>query len=189
MWKQTSSNSFKNKITDKLCANKWLILNYDCYIAIVETIQLCAKKKMRSGSFKNFIYIMCLQIIYVQYIWKTGFGIKQSTIVDIPWNSSKPNYIYIYTYIYTHTYLLLSLSLSHIYIYIYIYDIHRQTVSPYHNSAVWLDMGDDPSWDQNPLNFTSGWWHTLKPRLRLNVSLGINTYVLTFVCLHFAIEY
>ena len=34
-----------------------------------------------------------------------------------------------------------------------------------------------------PHNFTSGWWHTPKPSLRLDISLGINAYVLTFVCL------
>ena len=42
--KQISSNSFNDEITYKLCANKWLMLNCDCYIAIPETIQLCAKK-------------------------------------------------------------------------------------------------------------------------------------------------
>ena len=32
----------------------------------------------------------------------------------------------------------------------YIYKvIHRQTVSLYHNSLVWLDMWDSLSWDQN----------------------------------------
>ena len=40
-----------------------------------------------------------------------------------------------------------------IYIYIYIV-IHRQTVSLYHNSSVWLDTLDAWSWDQNPPNFT-----------------------------------
>ena len=31
--------------------------------------------------------------------------------------------------------------------------IHRQTVSLYHNSSVWLDTLDASSWDQNPPNF------------------------------------
>ena len=31
--------------------------------------------------------------------------------------------------------------------------IHRQTVSLYHNSSVWLDMQDVWNWDQNPPNF------------------------------------
>ena len=35
---------------------------------------------------------------------------------------------------------------THIYIYIYIV-IHRQIVSLYHNSSVWLDMLDSQSWD------------------------------------------
>ena len=45
----------------------------------------------------------------------------------------------------------------HIYIYIYIYIyivIHRQTVSLYHNSSVWLDMYDAWSWDRNLPNFS-----------------------------------
>ena len=42
VWKQISSNSFKNEITNKQCAK--VMLNYDCYIAILETIQLHAKK-------------------------------------------------------------------------------------------------------------------------------------------------
>ena len=42
----------------------------------------------------------------------------------------------------------------YIYIYIYIYIvIHRQTVSLYHNSSVWLDMQDASNWGQNPPNF------------------------------------
>ena len=36
--KQISFNSFKNEITYKLCANKWLMLDFNCYIAILETI-------------------------------------------------------------------------------------------------------------------------------------------------------
>ena len=39
------------------------MLSCDCYIAILETIQLFAKKS--SGSFKNLIYKMHLQIIYL----------------------------------------------------------------------------------------------------------------------------
>ena len=70
-------------------------------------------------------------------------------------------------------------------IYMYIY-CHPQTVSLYYNPSVWLDTWDAPSRDQNPPNFTSGWWHTPKSSPRLNVSLGINAYVSNFVCLHFA---
>ena len=40
-----------------------------------------------------------------------------------------------------------------IYIYIYIV-IHRQTVSFYRNSSVWLDTQDARSLDRNPSNFT-----------------------------------
>ena len=43
----------------------------------------------------------------------------------------------------------------YIYIYIYIYIvIHRQTVSFYQNSSVWLDPQDARSRDRNPSNFT-----------------------------------
>ena len=41
----------------------------------------------------------------------------------------------------------------HIYIYIYIV-IHRQTVSFYQNSSVWLDTQEARSRDRNPSNFT-----------------------------------
>ena len=42
-----------------------------------------------------------------------------------------------------------------IYIYIYIYIvIHRQTVSFYQNSSVWLDAQDARDRDGNPSNFT-----------------------------------
>ena len=42
---------------------------------------------------------------------------------------------------------------DNIYIYIYIV-IHRQTVSFYQNSSVWLDPQDARSRDRNPSNFT-----------------------------------
>ena len=43
----------------------------------------------------------------------------------------------------------------YIYIYIYIYIvIHRQTVSFYQNSSVWLDTQDARSRDRNPSHFT-----------------------------------
>ena len=33
-----TSNSFKNLVTNKLCEKKWLMLNFDFYIAILEII-------------------------------------------------------------------------------------------------------------------------------------------------------
>ena len=42
---------------------------------------------------------------------------------------------------------------KYIYIYIYIF-IHRQTVSLYHNSSVWLETEDAWSWDRNLPNVT-----------------------------------
>ena len=63
------------QIERTICTNKWLIINCDCYIAIVETIYLYAKKS--SGLFQNVIYKMCLQIIYIFDIYVSkGFGIK-----------------------------------------------------------------------------------------------------------------
>ena len=53
----------RGQIEQTMCANKWLISNCDCYIAILETIYLCAKKSW--GSFKNVIYKMCLQILNI----------------------------------------------------------------------------------------------------------------------------
>ena len=85
---------------------------------------------------------------------------------------------------------LLAVNFNHyIYIHIYIYIvIHRQTFSLYHNTSVWLDMWDAPSWDWNLPNFTLGWWPTLRPSLRLNFSLRITACASNFVCLHFALS-
>ena len=63
------------------------MLNCDCYIAILETIQLYAKKS--SGSFENVIYKMCLQIIY-----KFNMYTQDSTLNNLQWlicNKTKPN--------------------------------------------------------------------------------------------------
>ena len=38
--------------------------NGDCYIAILEIIWLCAKKKRELNSFRNVINKVCLQIVY-----------------------------------------------------------------------------------------------------------------------------
>ena len=43
------------------------MLNCDCYIAMDETILLCAKKS--SNFFENAIYKMCLQIMYINLIY------------------------------------------------------------------------------------------------------------------------
>ena len=74
----------------------------------------------------------------------------------------------------------------YIYIYIYIYIvIHALTVSLYHNSVVWLDTRVASS---RYRNLTSGWWHTPRPCLWLNISTGINAYVSNFVCLRCALS-
>ena len=48
------------------------------------------------------------------------------------------------------------------YICIYIV-IHRQTVSFYQNSSVWLDTQDARNRDRNPSNFTLDWFQTCRP--------------------------
>ena len=50
------------------------MLNCDCYIEILETIELCAKKS--SGSYKNIIYKMYLQIIYLIYMYKEDLALN-----------------------------------------------------------------------------------------------------------------
>ena len=86
-----------------MCANKWLMLNCYCYIAILEIILFWAKKwliviriirirlqylkkvvavckKMSSGSFKNAQNKMCLQIKYSIYMYK-----EDLTLSDLQW--------------------------------------------------------------------------------------------------------
>ena len=104
-----------------------------------------------------YIYIY----IYI-YIWKKIYGIKKPQSVNkiqptewieicyqanfcknqhliLTWKIYFLLYIYIYIYIY-------------MYIYIYIV-IHRQTVSVFHNSSVWLDTLDASNKDLNLPNF------------------------------------
>ena len=48
-----SSNSFKNDIKYKLCVNKWLMLNFDCYIAIPDCyIAIPVNRQMIGGKEK-----------------------------------------------------------------------------------------------------------------------------------------
>ena len=89
--------------------------------------------------------------------WKGSFGFPSTTVTNFTFFLNICIYIYIYVCIY---------------IYIYIV-IHWQTVSLYHNSSVWLDTWDAPNWDQNLLNFMSGWWHTPRLSLCLNVIIII----------------
>ena len=64
-----------------------------------------------------------------------------------------------------------------IYIHIYIYIvIHRQTVSLYHNSTVWLDTQDSSSWDQNLPNFTLDLVSDCSDVLATYISSGIITH-------------
>ena len=55
-----------------------------------------------------------------------------------------------YSYIYTN----LIRTHTHTHTHIFLYVIHRQTVSFYQNSSVWLDTQDARSQDRNPSNFT-----------------------------------
>ena len=45
---------------------------------------------MSSGLFKNVIYKVCLLIIYFIYMQKKRFGVERPTMVDMPWNQTKP---------------------------------------------------------------------------------------------------
>ena len=45
MCKQIISNLFKNEIIDKLCANKWLMLNSDLHRNTWNHLTVCKKKK------------------------------------------------------------------------------------------------------------------------------------------------
>ena len=73
--KRIGFNSFKNKITLKsylnVCKKKMTNFSLNChyYMAILEIIYLCTKKKkMSSNLFKNVIYKLCLLIIYLIYM-------------------------------------------------------------------------------------------------------------------------
>ena len=39
---------------------------------------------MSTGLFKNIIDLMCLEIIYLIYLYKKGFGVEKPTRVDKP---------------------------------------------------------------------------------------------------------
>ena len=72
-----------------------------------------------------------------------------------------------------------------IYIYIYIV-IHRQTVSFYQNSSVWLETQDARSQDWNPSNLD--WVSDLSATKRTTLAKGIFkvfTLATAAVCLHF----
>ena len=71
------------------------------------------------------------------------------------------------------------------FLFIYIV-IHSRLL--YHNISMWLDMRVASSLGRNQPNFTSGWWHTLRPSLWLSVNLWINAYVSKFICLHFVLS-
>ena len=60
--------------------------------------------------------------------------------------------------------------------------IHRQTVSLYHNSSVWLDTQDASSWDRNAPNFTLD---LISYRSALRWHASAQEYK-AFICLHFA---
>ena len=55
--------------------------------------------------------------------------------------------------------------------------IHKETVSLYHNSSVWLDTQDAPSWDRNPSNFMLGIVSNCSAISTTYVSLGIMTHI------------
>ena len=64
------------QIEQTMGVNKWLMLNYDFYTAIHETISLFAKKELKLV-LECYLQI-CLQIIYIYliYMYKQEYGIK-----------------------------------------------------------------------------------------------------------------
>ena len=109
----TWSGPCMGQIEQITCATNWLMLNCDCYIAIVETIDLCVKKSSRSfviykiyiaivetidlcvkKSSRSFvIYKMCLQNIYIYiliYMYKEGLALNNLQYAIKP-NQTKPN--------------------------------------------------------------------------------------------------
>ena len=85
---------------------------------------------------------------------------------------------------------------THIYVYVYIYVyivIHRQTVSFYQNSSVWLDTQDARGWDWNLSNFTLDCASDHSSTKRTMLAKGILRYFFIFrnssssLCLHFFI--
>ena len=72
-----------------------------------------------------------------------------------------------------------------LYIYIYIV-IHRQTVSFYQNSSVWLDTQDARSRDRNPSNFTLDWFSDHSATKRTTLAKGILRYLFIYLFLETA---
>ena len=86
-------------------------------------------------------------------------------------------YLYIYAYIYIHVYMFIC---KYIYIYIYIV-IHRQTVSFYQNSLVWLDTQDAQGRNRNPSNFTIDQvciYKCISIRLFIYICMYVRMYVI-----------
>ena len=68
-----------------------------------------------------------------------------------------------------------------VWVYIYIYIVfHRQTVSFYQNSSVWLDTQDDRSQDRNPSNFTLDCDSDYSSTKRTTLAKGILRYFYFF---------
>ena len=119
--------------------------------------------------------------------------------VHFPWRqifvmSTTNIYIYIYIYITTSRIQHKVNILVELYVYIYIYcwpsnlSLPLYILSSTDRQFRCITTWDAQSWDRNPPNVTLSWWHTPKPSLRLNISSVINAHVLTFICIHFAIE-
>ena len=70
------------------------MLNCNCYIAILETISLCAKKS--SGSFKNVINKMCLQIIRIYLIYMYKEDLALNSLKWLICHKTQPNKLYIF---------------------------------------------------------------------------------------------
>ena len=60
--------------------------------------------------------------------------------------------------------------------------IHRQTISLYHNSSIWVDTRDTSSWNRNPAGFTSH--GNLTPKYRPIQRKWRNFFWYTFIYLY-----
>ena len=72
---------------------------------------LTVYKKMSSGSFKNVIYKMCLQFIYLIYMYKQYLALNNfQGLICHKTKLNKFPYIYIYIYIYEYSLVQLNRS-------------------------------------------------------------------------------
>ena len=60
----------------ELCANKWITVNIIIRVKKKYVKPFNSERKMSSGSFKTIIYKMCLEIIYLIYMYKKDLALN-----------------------------------------------------------------------------------------------------------------